>query len=242
MHNVFLRLCQEFDLTFYKGAARNLPRAFDVFVPGNSEVCAERIPAPFKGLHLIRDPRDIVISGCFYHQKATEQWLRVKQDHFGGLSYQEKLKSYWSLDDQILFEMEHAAVPVVQEMLAWDYEDSSFFETKYEALISDEQLLLFHSIFAFLGFPGSVIPQALKIAFENSLFSGVPTITSHIRSGKPKQWQSYFKFHHKVRFIELFGDALQRLGYETSDEWANEEPRLIPITCTKDAWQPRRAA
>src|SRR5712671_589977 len=68
LHNVFIRICQEYGLTFYKGMAAKLPKEFDVFCPGNSELQAGQVPAPFKGLHMIRDPRDIIISGCFYHQ------------------------------------------------------------------------------------------------------------------------------------------------------------------------------
>ncbi len=242
LHNVFLRICQDLGWVFCKGAAASLPPHFDVFAPGNSQIHAEQIPAPFKGLHMIRDPRDIIISGCFYHQTAPEQWLHKKHSHFGGLSYQEKLNSFRSVDDRILFEMEHAARPCIQELLAWNYDDPAFFEVKYEDLISDEQLLLFHAIFAFLDFPGMVIPRALRIAFENTLFSGLPTITSHIRSGKSRQWQDYFRSHHQTRFIELFGDALQKLGYETSDDWMASGPRqTIPIARSNAARQHRRA-
>jgi hypothetical protein len=243
LHNVFLRVCQELGLKFYKGIAASLPNDFNVFVPGNSRVHAAEIPGPFQGLHMIRDPRDIIISGCFYHQKAPEKWLHTRHRHFGGLSYQEKLNSYPSLDDRILFEMEHAGRPCIQELLAWNYDDPAFLEVKYENLIADEQLVLFHTIFAFLGFPGIAMPRALRVAYENSLFSGVPTITSHIRSGKPKQWEQYFSSHHRARFIDLFGDALQRLGYESSDAWTADAPRqTIPITRPGDVRKYRRAA
>ena len=243
LHNVFLRVSQDLGWKFCKGIAANLPEDFDVFAPGNCQIQAQQIQAPFKGLHMIRDPRDIIISGCFYHQKAPEPWLQKKHSHFGGLSYQEKLNSYQSVDDRILFEMEYAARPCIQEMLAWNYHDPTFFEVKYEDLMSDEQLLLFHSIFAFLGVPGSAIPRALRIAFENSLFSGLPPITSHIRSGKTRQWEKYFTSHHHSRFIELFGDALQRLGYESSDEWTADAPRqTIPIARSNELSEHRRAA
>jgi hypothetical protein len=221
--NIFGKICDEFGLTLYKGMAATLPKEFHVFFRGNSHLEPAQIRAPFKGLHMIRDPRDIIVSGCFYHQKSKEEWLHIKERRYGGLSYQEKINSYQSLDDQILFEMEQAGRYCIEEILAWNYSDPAFYELKYEDLICDEQLVLFHSVFTFLGFPGKAIPRLLQIAFENSLFSGALKSTPHIRSGKIKQWKQYFRSHHKARFLKLFGDALQRLGYESSDEWADAQ-------------------
>src|SRR5262245_45760294 len=162
-----------------------------------------QIPLPYRGLHLIRDPRDIIVSGCFYHQKATETWLHDKQDQFGGLTYQEKINSYSSLDDKILFEMDYCGRHIIEQILAWNFDDPSFLEVKYENLIADEQLFLFHTIFNFLGFPGKAIPRTLRIAYDNSLFSGIIKNHPHVRSGKAKQWEEYFTPHHKRRFLEL---------------------------------------
>jgi hypothetical protein len=144
---------------------------------------------------------------------AEEMWLHQPLDEFDGLTYQEKLNSYNSLDDQILFEMEHASHTVIKRMLEWDYDNPSFMELKYEDLIVDTDLRLFHDVFVFLGFDGKSIPDLLKIAFDNSIFSGNLTST-HIRSGKNGQWNKYFKPIHIQRFYELFGDSITKLGYE----------------------------
>jgi hypothetical protein len=218
--NIFRRICAEYGLTLYKGIAATLPKDFDVFFRGDSHFDAAQVRVPFKGLHMIRDPRDVIVSGCFYHQRSEEEWLHIKERRYGGLTYQERINSYQSLDDQLLFEMEHAGRYCIEEILAWNYSDPAFYELKYEDLICDELLNLFHSVFTFLGFPGNAIPRLLQIAFDNSLFSGTLKSTPHIRSGKTKQWKQYFRSHHKARFLTLFGDALQRLGYESSDEWA----------------------
>lgn len=173
---------------------------------------------PFRGVHLIRDPRDVIISGCFYHQKCGEPWFHRPREDFEGLTYQEKIRSLGSLDEQIMFEMENRAADTIGDMLSWDYSRSSFFELKYEDLIEDTQLMLFHEVFIFLGFPGSLIPHLLSIAYENSLFSGLVE-SDHVRSGKKDQWRRFFQQNHKDRFLELFGDALIRLGYETDAGW-----------------------
>jgi hypothetical protein len=104
-------------------------------------------------------------------------------------------------------------------MLNWDYDRSSFYELKYEELIEDVDLRLFHDVFTFLGFPGSTIPSLLGVAYSNSLFSSQVRRSTHIRSGQKNQWKKYFKPLHKDRFLSLFDDALVRLGYETSNDW-----------------------
>lgn len=42
---------------------------------------------------------------------------------------------------------------------------------------------------------------------------------SHYRKGVAGDWRNYFEAQHKVRFTQLYGDILVRLGYETSDDW-----------------------
>ena len=169
---------------------------------------------PYRGLHLIRDPRDIIVSGCFYHQRCREPWVHAPQVAFGGMSYQEKLRSFKTLDDQLLFEMENCSAETITELMNWDYDDPYFMNVKYEDLIDDHPLVMFHQIFMFLGFPGHALPGLLQIAFEHSIFSGKLTARAHIRSGQARQWEKYFKPLHHRRFEQLYGDALCHLGYE----------------------------
>ncbi len=175
----------------------------------------------FRGVHMIRDPRDRIVSGCFYHQKAREPWLHIKRDEFGGLTYQEKINSFGSAEDRLLFEMEHSGRVGIEEMAAWDYDDPRFMELKYEDLLQDHDLKLFHDMFTFVGFPGRVIPVALRIAYDGSLFSGKVRQSTHVRSGASSQWRSHFTARHAARFVELFPGALARLGYEADDSWAH---------------------
>ena len=221
MKNIFSQSCNKLKLKFYNGKLEQSPSDFDVLLQEHSQFDLDKLNAEYKGLHVIRDPRDIIISGCFYHQKAHEKWLHVPQDKFGGLTYQEKIKSYETLDDQILFEMENSSLWNIQAITNWNYNNPAFFEAKYENLIADVDLLLFHQIFTFLGFPGQSIPEILKIAYKNSIFSGNLRKTLHVRAAKEKQWEKYFKPKHKAKFLNLYGDVLIKLGYENNHDWAN---------------------
>ena len=169
-------------------------------------------------MHLIRDPRDLIISGVFYHERCTsERWLTVPNPKFQGLSYQQTLAGLPSLEEKIRFEMLHIGGSTIRDMLAWNYGRPQFYEAKYEDLIEDVELRRFRDIFTFLGYPEEQMDELLQIAFNCSLFSG--RVNGHIRSGLPRQWQSYFTKPLHRQFLEHFGDALVRLGYEQNDQW-----------------------
>jgi hypothetical protein len=116
--------------------------------------------------------------------------------------------------------MEYVSGSTIKSMAAWDYSDNSFINVKYEDLIQDYNLTLFHEIFTFLGFPGHAIPSLLGIAHQRSIFSGSNFIAqkTHIRSGKSAQWKEYFTDQIEDKFKIMFGeDLLLKLGYkETS--------------------------
>jgi len=215
---IFRRIARDLALEFFSGSQQDLPQNFDIFFQNHSAFDFSRLPVEYRGVHVIRDPRDVIVSGCFYHQKASEAWLHVEREEFGGLTYQQKMNSLPSVDDQLMFEMEHHGDPI-RDMVAWSYSNLNFLEVRYEDLRADTSLTLFRRIFTFLGFPAEVIPRLLRIAHDNSLFSGRVRNSVHVRSGDVGQWRRYFKPAHRVRFLELFGDALIQLGYEQNDDW-----------------------
>ncbi len=221
MQGIFRNICRQFHLTYFQGEQENLPDHFDVFMQNHSKFDFNSLPRNYRGIHIIRDPRDRIVSGAFYHQKSKEEWLHRPFERFDGMTYQEKINSFEHFDNKLMFEMENSGRWGNEEMFSWDYENPNFLNIKYEELIEDEDLFLFHKIFNFLGFPGKAIPAVLQCAYDNSLFSGNVKKSLHVRSGASKQWQTYFKPRHKKRFVELFDDALIRLGYEEDNSWAD---------------------
>ena len=219
LKSIFHSICRFYSIHYQNSIPEQLKEQTGVYFDNHSAFDFEKADFPFRGLHMIRDPRDVIISGCFYHQKSDEKWLHRPREEFGKLSYQEKINSIDSLDEKILFEMENCGSWTIHELSGWNYSREDFMEVKYEDLIRDTDLKLFHEIFSFLGFSGSAIPTLLSIAYSKTLFSGIKKKNTHIRSGKPKQWKEYFKPIHKERFIELFDDILIQLGYESDHEW-----------------------
>ena len=219
MKHIFEAISKTHDLKFYYGRQNKLPRETELFFSDHSWFRFKALPGNYRGLHLIRDPRDVIVSGAFYHQKSSEAWLQEPRRKFQGQSYQRALNQRESLEAKIRFEMEHAGASTIHEMLTWNYANRQFIEVKYEELIQDESLVLFREIFTFLVYPESWMDSLLGIAYENSLFSGSVKQSGHVRSGLPRQWEQYFTPELRQRFLELFGDALVRLGYEADDRW-----------------------
>lgn len=218
MNQIFGIIGQNYNLTRYIGDGANSYH-FDIFHLWHSNFDFNIIDFDYRGLHIIRDPRDVIVSGMFYHQKADEKWLDEPNDKFDGKSYREMIKGFDSIDDKITFEMENRAKETIDDMISWDYDKVNFYETKLETLMTDYDLFEFHKIFTHLGFPGKHIPYLLKIAYKRSIFSGNLKGHHHVRSGKTSQYKEYFKPEHKERFIELFGDVLIKLGYENDNDW-----------------------
>lgn len=222
MLQVFRQACCDTRLRFAHGHGLRCSDTCDVYLAYDGRCSWTDSPRPWKGLHLIRDPRDVIVSAAFYHAVSREPWLHAKSADLGGMTYAEKIKSYAALEDRIAFEMEHASRRTIQDMMSWNYSNPRFVEARYETLIADTDLRVFHDIFTELGFPGRAIPTCLRAAYENSLFSGRVPRSRHVRSGRRQQWREHLSPHHRRRFLSLFGDVLIRLGYEHDDSWADE--------------------
>lgn len=172
---------------------------------------------PHRGLLMIRDPRDVIVSGMHYHCRSEEAWLHRPQPRLGGRSYQQALLDCEGHEARLLFELENAGGATIRQMQASLERHPGFLRAKLEALTTDRDLLEYHRIFTGLGFPGQAIPALLQVAWSNSLFSGQIKPSLHVRSGQPAQWTTQFTPRVLAAFTERFGDAAERLGYPASD-------------------------
>lgn len=219
MKSVFNAIAAASGQRFHGGERAALPSDAGVFFQAHSRFDLPTLPVRYRGVHLIRDPRDIVISGASYHLTATERWLDRPDPLFLGRTYRQMLARERTEAGRIRFEMRHSGRRTIRAMLRWDYGDPDILEVRYEDLIQDTDLVLFRRIFAFLGYPEASLDQLCRIAWEKSLFSGQVQNARHVRSGAPRQWRSVFDRELAQEFQAAFGDALVRLGYEPDDGW-----------------------
>ena len=166
----------------------------------------------FRGIHMIRDPRDVAISAASYHARAAEPWLHVPQQKFTGLTYQEKNKSFPTLREKILFELDYSNRRVVREMICFDGQ-GVFRDVKYEDMIEDTKLTAWQEILSYLGFEETELKPVLEVVWAKSLFGGEQNEGVHITSGAKEQWRHVFDTDLLERYTNQFGADLVKLGY-----------------------------
>lgn len=205
----------------------------------HSHVDRATLPANLRGSHLVRDPRDMVVSGYHYHLWCDEPWattpLRelgdgirdywplLPVDDFRDLSYRDYLNT---LDPEAGMEAEllRASSTDLADLAAWGRSDPRFLELRYEDLLADEPAL-FRRLFEHYGFSEAAVEDCLEIA-EGFSFNqvtrrklGEVASGQHLRSGAARQWETAFTPTLKRRFKALHGELLIELGYEDDLEW-----------------------
>ncbi len=220
--NILSGVAREYGLAFQKCSQQQLRPDTAVWLQDHSHVDLSQLPS-YRGTHIIRDPRDMIVSGYFYHLRTKESWVHIPRTEYHNMSYQQYLASL-SQEKGITAEIARSAKTVFRDMMSWDYDNPSFLEITYENLITHEKKM-FAAIFNHYGFTDDAIEAAVHIAEKYSLKNMVrkasagPDSPSHIRSGRPGEWKKYFTGEHKKYFKDLLGDMVVTLGYETDNNW-----------------------
>jgi hypothetical protein len=166
----------------------------------------------FRGIHMIRDPRDVAISAASYHARASEPWLHVPQEKFGGLTYQQKNRSFHTLREKILFELDNSHRRTVRQMVGFK-DQGVFRDVRYEDLIDDRGLAIWRKVLSYLGFEEKEMEPALQAVSAKSLFCGEQHHEFHVTSGAKEQWRCVFDPDLLKQYTNRFGVELAKLGY-----------------------------
>jgi hypothetical protein len=99
----------------------------DVLAYTNAAIEHARALPPHRGFHVVRDPRDVLVSAYFSHRYShpAGQWPALQ-------AHREKLKSL-SKKEGLFREMEFSR-GVFEQMQRWDYEQEHVLEVKLEEL------------------------------------------------------------------------------------------------------------
>lgn len=229
MRQVFNALAQALDIPIHGAygvrAERHIKDGARVILTQWSskfhEVILDRPDARF--LHLIRDPRDVLLSGARYHLVAPvegEEFLHEPRADLDGKTYQAHLNSL-SLGGQLRFEMREKHALTLQDMLDWDYGRPNTIELRYEDLMGDTDGVLFAEAMRNLGLPEFEVAEAKRIFWEKSLFGGLARadqrsarINLHVASGQTSQWRTKMPRAIAQEYADRHGEALVTLGYE----------------------------
>ncbi|PWJ22094.1 sulfotransferase domain-containing protein [Jannaschia seohaensis] len=184
-------------------------------------------------LHVIRDPRDVLLSGMRYHRHAPvkgEQFLHVPRDDLAGRTYQEHLNALPDDLARLRFEMDEKHALTLSEMLAWDYTAPNRVETRYEDLIADVDCTLFRDRLRNLGLTEPEVAMGVEIFWKNALFGGlarpedrIERVAKHVASGRAGQWRTRLPRPIAEAYAERYGEALVTLGYaEHPTRWLSD--------------------
>jgi len=104
----------------------------DVLFYTNATMEQARTLRPHRGLHVVRDPRDILVSAYFSHRHShpTKEWS-VLEDH---RSHLQSLSKADGLRAEMDFSREQ-----FETMGAWDYDQEHVLEMKMESLTAEPQ-------------------------------------------------------------------------------------------------------
>ena len=170
---------------------------------------------PCRGVHIMRDPRDMIVSGYHYHKWTHEAWVhRTDED---GKSYQEKLTAA-DKTTGLFMEIDHFIFIYRDILERWDTNDEDVLEVPYEALMSDDRDPLYFRIFEHMGLEGPALALAVDLMrlFEAKSRTGKSGDTqkfAHIRSGASQQWRKELEPQHLAYIDRELGPVLEKFGY-----------------------------
>jgi hypothetical protein len=183
---------------------------FDVNASWSTVDDIVKLGTAFHGIHLVRDPRDLLVSAYFSHKfsHSTNGWPSLATHRY-------RLKSL-TFEDGLLLEIDFNK-SVFEAMADWKlnpfilelrYESVIEAELKYIQLICDwfEWNIPYHELLA--------IVNAATFRVLASRNRGEEDLYSHYRKGVANDWMNYFTPAVKQVFYSLYEPLLLKWGYE----------------------------
>ena len=157
----------------------------------------------FRISRFIRDPRDLVVSGYFYHRRGAEDWAAIESPtaadwYFAhgfvpeglrgmGSSFSQYLQSLPE-EEGLLAELEFRKLHF-ESMVAWPSEHPDIVTYRYEDIIGNEEEV-FRDLFEFLGL--SPIERRLATWFAHRYSIRKRAADPHVRNPTSGQWRAHF--------------------------------------------------
>lgn len=189
-----------------------------------------KMEGDYRGFHVIRDPRDTIISSYFSHRDShpSDDWPELDvhrkklkdMDEQGGMLEELKfsgklpcngydlspllLSGKWTYDNPLVFEMRFEDLiknPCRMMLMALRHMDPDGWKNPLD-LFKLQRIVKSHTF--------------KKLRKSSSRYNG-----NHYRKGKPGEWRDYFAKYPLLKedFKSRFGDLVIQLGYESSIDW-----------------------
>ncbi len=173
-----------------------------------------------RGFHVVRDPRDILVSGYFSHLKThpTENWPKLK-------SFRKQLLSLSKSEGLTLeFDFMHK---LWDRMSCWPVLHPDVLTVRLEDF-GEQYIERFHSIFQFLGlFDLGLTERHFASIMEANSFKkrsggreiGQEDTSSHYRKGIHGDWRNHLNDEHIELVKERLNHLLIKYEYESTVDW-----------------------
>lgn len=184
-----------------------------------------KLDANTRVTRFIRDPRDLVVSGYFYHKRGAEPWCDIvdpsTEDWRGvnghvpkALPAGESFSSWLSsidLESGLLAELEFRRHHF-ESMLEWPDNDERVRLFYYEDILGHEretfaQIFGHYGLNVFDRFLGRRIAGRLALS-DNRRGGG------HVRNPRPGQWRDHFTPLVERTFNDFYAEVLEKYGFD----------------------------
>jgi hypothetical protein len=223
------------------GMVSALDRTKDIVLLPHSLLACD-VTWPYRAIRVVRDPRDIWVSGYLYHRRCREGWCvntnfdptppigypRVdfsfqhypeewKQNYLTrlrGVSYQQNLLCR-SQEDALNFELEGYTGCTLEAMRAWRLQGRDIIDVKLEDIVEnfDDTMRI---IFSHLGFQGSECDLAVRLAGSEDMArmdDATLARNPHIHSRQMSKWRDTLSPAQVATFEQRYGSLITSLGY-----------------------------
>lgn len=202
---------------------------------------------PYRAIRLVRDPRDIWVSGYLYHRRCEELWCvntdlaptppigwpkvdysvqhwpeawkRRYLERLGRKSYQRNLLDR-SLADGLDFELEGYTGCTLTAMRAWKQNHTEAMDVALEDVMANFDNVMLR-IFSHFEFTADQCAAALEVARSEDIRrmdDEAIRRRPHIHSRQISKWRDVLSPAQIARFNRHHGDLIQALGYASDTD------------------------
>jgi hypothetical protein len=242
--HVMTKICQRLGLVLvnHYGLVERLDPLPDVVLLPHS-LLRGGLDRPYRAIRLIRDPRDMWVSGYLYHLHSHEEWCRNSDMHptspigwpqvdysvihwpeawkrrylerLGGKSYQQNLLDR-SPADGLDFELDGYTGCTLATMREWKLNGVEALDVKLEDVMADFDATMLR-VFDHFGFTAEQSEAALGVARTEDIRrmdDAAVAERPQIHSRTISKWRGVLSAAQIARFEACHGDLIRELGYE----------------------------
>lgn len=187
----------ECDFIFYRSA---WPGALDV---------------PVEGVHLFRDPRDMLVSGYF-----SSMYSHPADDHPALQAHRARILPL-PTEEGLIAQIDYMTW-IFDDMRGWNMDDPRFYNIRFEEMYASEEMAIKSTKVMVHAFGMTITDRDVELVCMRYTFeklSGGRTMGAedqrhHFRKGSSGDWKTHFTPRVSDEFSSRYGDLVESYGYQ----------------------------